>query len=109
MVIIFYYFIDLFIDGIGFYVYMFKDEFDFWGYYILVYDVMLINFGNGYNRNIGVFIVFWDGFYFFMWFIWVVCLYVYMIDFIINERIMGSMYVYCGYNIVIGYVVVIVN
>lgn len=40
MVIIFYYFIDLFIDGIGFYVYMFKDEFDFWGYYILIYDVM---------------------------------------------------------------------
>lgn len=37
--------------------------------YIFICDMVLIDVGNGYNRYMGVFIVFVGGFYVFIWFL----------------------------------------
>lgn len=97
------------IDGIGFYAYMSMDEPDPRGHHTLVYDVTLTNLGNGYNRNTGVFTAPRDGLYSFTWSTRVQCSLAHTTDLIINERIMGSTYAYCGYNTVTGHVVAIVN
>lgn len=39
-------------------------------FYILVFDIVVINVGNGYYSIMGVFLVFEIGVYVFSWFMW---------------------------------------
>lgn len=50
---------------------MFSNIFDIMVEYILWFDIVKINIGNGYYLVIGVFIVLVIGVYVFMWIIWV--------------------------------------
>ncbi|XP_061179021.1 complement C1q-like protein 3 [Saccostrea echinata] len=95
----------LVIEGIGFYAYMSRDEPDPRGHHTLVYDVTQTNLGNGYNKDTGVFIVPRDGLYSFTWSTRVECHLAHTTDLVINAKIMGSTYAFCGYNTVTGHVV----
>lgn len=74
--------------------------FSFGNLWILIFDVIFMNEGNGYNYYMGVFIVLRIGFYVFMWIIWVGYFYL-NIQFIVNGLIYGWMYLlvdnYYGY------------
>lgn len=67
------YFFFFFLLEKGFYVYVLCDLNNFGGGYIIVFDVEMMNFKNGYNKYIGVFMVFVDGFYLLIWVIRVEC------------------------------------
>lgn len=54
---------------IVFFVYMIYNLLNFGNLRILVFDVIFINEGNGYNYYVGVFIVLCIGFYVFIWII----------------------------------------
>lgn len=94
-----------------FYFYLLKDSNGiFFLYYILKFDVVLLNKGNGYNVFDGIFIVLVLGMYVFMWlFMLEVYGYVY-IEFMKNFDIIGMWYVdfiiIIVWDFVIGVVVV---
>ena len=93
------------VDGIGFYAYMSTDEPDPRGHHTLVYDIIQTNLGQGYNKNTGVFTVPKTGLYSFSWSTRVECHLAHTTELVINDRILGSTYAYCGYNTVTGHVV----
>ncbi|XP_062607178.1 complement C1q-like protein 3 [Saccostrea cucullata] len=97
------------IEGIGFYAYMSSDEPDPRGHHTLVYDVTQTNYGNGYNKDTGVFTAPMGGLYSFTWSTRVECHLAHTTDLVINAKIMGSTYAYCGFNTVTGHVVAAVN
>lgn len=69
-----------------FYVYMLIIESNFSIYYIIIYDYEVINIGNGYNWYFGIFIVFVDGVYVFLWIIFMFVFGEYMlIELILNS------------------------
>lgn len=60
-------FIIVIIGVVVFYVYMSYIEFNFGFYYIIIFDVFVINLGNGYNYFSGIFSVFIFGVCVFIW------------------------------------------
>ena len=93
------------VDGIGFYAYMSTDDPDPRGHHTLVYDIIQTNLGQGYNKNTGVFTVPKAGLYSLTWSTRVECHLAHTTELVINDRILGSTYAYCGYNTVTGHVV----
>lgn len=80
--------------------------------YVLVFDVVKINFGNVYYFSIGVFIVLVLGVYVFIWIFWIGGNYDYSIQLMVNREDVGIVYFYIigGVDVeVIGIVVVYVN
>lgn len=53
-------------------------------YYILIFDKVCINVGNGYNGVIGIFILLKEGIYVFNWVIWMY-LVEYFIELMLNN------------------------
>lgn len=100
------------VNIIVFYVYIFVIIFVIIDQCILVYDVVKVNNGNGYNFIIGVFVVLEIGVYVFIWIIREVSNCYYLIQLMVNVVEMGIIYFYLvvdGDFIVIGIVVIYVN
>lgn len=100
------------VNIIVFYVYIFVIIFVIIDQCILVYDVVKVNNGNGYNFIIGVFVVLEIGVYVFIWIIREVSNCYYLIQLMVNVVEMGIIYFYLvvdGDFLVIGIVVIYVN
>lgn len=100
------------VNIIVFYVYIFVIIFVIIDQCILVYDVVKVNNGNGYNFIIGVFVVLEIGVYVFIWIIREVSNCYYLIQLMVNVVEMGIIYFYLvvdGDFIGIGIVVIYVN
>lgn len=52
----------------------------------------MVNIGNGYYNNIGVFIVLIFGVYVFFWLIWLKGGFVYFVELVVNNEIYGKVY-----------------
>lgn len=79
-------------DVIGFYVIMFKQMDNLGDVYIFIFDMVLIDVGNGYNRYMGVFIVFVGGFYVFIWFLCLIGNEYYSVQLYVNNVVCGLVY-----------------
>lgn len=88
---------------------MSTDEPDHRGHHTLVYDIIQTNLGQGYNKNTGVFTVPKAGLYSLTRSTRVGCHLAHTTELVINDRILGSTYAYCGYNTVTGHVVATVS
>lgn len=100
------------VNIIVFYVYIFVIIFVIIDQCILVYDVVKVNNGNGYNFIIGVFVVLEIGVYVFIWIIREVSNCYYLVQLMVNVVEMGIIYFYLvvdGDFLVIGIVVIYVN
>jgi hypothetical protein len=71
-----------------------------------VYDVVRANFENGYNIHTGIFTASRAGLYSFTWVTRVECSQAYTSELRVNKEVVGSTYVYCGYNSVSGNAIV---
>lgn len=80
----------LFVELVVFYVYMLKFEFILSNYYLFIFDVLKINFGNGYNKFSGIFVVLFVGVYVFIWIININFYGVYWINLMVNNVIVGG-------------------
>ncbi|XP_052098105.1 complement C1q-like protein 4 [Mytilus californianus] len=89
----------------AFYAFMSRDEPEPGGHHLLVYDNVVTNVGNAFNNFTGIFTVPRSGIYSFTWSTRVACHKAHTTELVINTRILGSTYVYCGYNTVTGHVV----
>lgn len=81
------------IDIVVFYVYFLNVEINLGQYYIIVYDYVMMNFGNGYSKYIGVFIVLKIGMYVFFWIIMVDLYLYFLIELIYNSVRVGIVFV----------------
>ena len=88
---------------------MSTDEPDPRGHHTLVYDIIQNNLGQGYNKNTGVFTVPKADLFSLTWSTRVACHLAHTTELVINDRILGSTYAYCGYNTVTGHVVATVS
>ena len=89
----------------AFYAYMSHDEPDPGAHHLLIYDVIQTNVGNAYNQFTGIFTVPQDGVYSFTWSTRVACHNAHTTELVVNTKVLGSTYVYCGYNTVTGHVI----
>lgn len=64
----------------------------------IIYDVVMTNYGGGYNGHTGVYTVPIDGLYSFTWITRVQCSSAYTSELHVNNKIAGSVYIYCGSN-----------
>lgn len=96
------------VDVVVFYVYFINIEINLGLYYVIVYDYVVMNFGNGYNKYFGVFIVLKVGMYVFFWIIFVDLNFYFLIEFVVNSYWVGIVFVYVSiiFNGVIGLVVI---
>lgn len=96
------------VDVVVFYVYFINIEINLGLYYVIVYDYVVMNFGNGYNKYFGVFIVLKVGMYVFFWIIFVNLNFYFLIEFVVNSYWVGIVFVYVSiiFNGVIGLVVI---
>lgn len=95
-----------------FYVYLFFDVFVFVVYYIILFDIVIINVGNVYYFYMGIFIVFRFGFYVFIWMIRLYGNVYFMMELVVNNVVVNWIFFGIYNNIdgsVIGIVVVYVN
>lgn len=84
---------------------MSHDEPEPGGHHIFVYDVAETNVGHAYNNFTGIFTIPQDGLYSFTWSTRVECSKAHTTELVLNMKILGSTYAYCGWNTVTGHVV----
>lgn len=95
-----------------FYVYLFFNVFVFVVYYIILFDIVIINVENVYYFYMGIFIVFRFGFYVFIWMISLYGNVYFMMELVVNNVVVNWIFLGIYNNIdgsVIGIVVVYVN
>lgn len=73
-----------------FYVYMSYIEYSFSNYYIIIFDIFVINLGNGYNYFSGIFSVFIFGVYVFFWIIVDFMVGYVFFEFVVNVDVVGG-------------------
>lgn len=91
---------------------MFKQMDNLGDVYIFIFNMVLIDVGNGYNRYMGVFIVFVGGFYVFIQFLCLIGNEYYSVQLYVNNVVCGLVYFYVsegGNEIVSGISVVFFN
>lgn len=71
-----------------------------------MYDVVMTNFKNGFNKHTGIFTVSVEGLYSLTWVTRVYCSKSYTTELHVNKSIAGSTFAYCGADTVTGNVVV---
>lgn len=96
----------IFILGEGFYAYVSNDLAQPGGGHTIVYDVVMTNFKNGFNKHTGIFTVLVEGLYSLTWVTRVYCSKSYTTELHVNKSIAGSTFVYCGADTVTGNAVV---
>lgn len=100
------------VDMVVFYVYLFFNVFVFVVYYIILFDIVIINVENVYYFYMGIFIVFRFGFYVFIWMIRLYGNVYFMMELVVNNVVVNWIFLGIYNNIdgsVIGIVVVYVN
>ncbi|XP_076102587.1 complement C1q-like protein 3 [Mytilus galloprovincialis] len=89
----------------AFYAYLSHDLPEPGGNRHLIYDTVKTNIGNAYNNITGTFTVPRNGIYSFTWSTRVQCSKAHTTELVLNTRVLGSTYIWCGYNTVTGHVV----
>ena len=92
--------------GRGFYAYVSKDMANPGSGHTIIYDVVMTNYGGGYNGHTGVYTVPIDGLYSFTWITRVSCKNDYTSELHVNNKIAGSVFIYCWKNSNAGYAVI---
>ena len=72
----------------------------------IIYDVVMTNYGGGYNGHTGVYTVPIDGLYSFTWITRVSCKNDYTSELHVNNKIAGSVFIYCWKNSNAGHAVI---
>lgn len=87
----------------GFYAYISHDLNNPGGGVTIVYDEVKTNFKDGsYNKHTGIFTVPIAGLYSFTWVTRVECNEAYTCELLVNKKVVGSTFAYCGWNTVTG-------
>lgn len=66
--------------------------------YIILFDMVIINKGNGYYFSIGVFIVFEFGYYVFIWIVCMIFGFEYLLELVVNSLVKGVLFM-CMYDL----------
>lgn len=92
--------------GEGFYAYVSNNLANPGSGHTIVYDVVMTNFKNGFNKHTGIFTVPVEGLYSLTWVTRVYCSKSYTTELHVNKSIAGSTFAYCGADTVTGNAVV---
>lgn len=92
-----------------FYVYVFQKILSLSSYFILIFDMIIINVGDSFYYYFGIFFIFCIGFYVFIWLFRLQNDVYVLIEFVVNNVVKGLVYfdVYLGVGGNLGGIVVV--